>query len=149
MMLDFVLAVLHHLLVFSLFGIFVIEMATVRPGLGGAALARLGRIDAAYGLVSLAVIAVGVLRVIFGLKGWDYYAGNHSFWGKMASFAIVGILSIPPSIRIARWRKALNADGSFTVPDAEARGVRRLLHFEALFFIPILIFAAAMARGIG
>ena len=69
MVLDFALAVLHHLLVFSLFGTFIAEMTSVRPGLTGAGLRRLARIDAAYGGLSLAVIAVGTLRVIFGLKG--------------------------------------------------------------------------------
>lgn len=149
MYLDFALAVLHHLLVFALFGTFIAEMVSVRSGLSGAGLGRLARIDALYGGLSLAVIAVGVLRVIFGLKGWEYYAANHSFWGKMGSFLLVGLLSIPPSIRIARWKKAQGADASFVVPDAEVKRLRRFLHAEAFFFIPILVFAAAMARGIG
>lgn len=149
MVLDFALAVLHHLLVFALFGVFVAEMVSVRPGLSGAGIGRLARVDAVYGALALAVIAVGVLRVIYGLKGWEYYAANHSFWGKMMSFLVVGLLSIPPSIRIGRWRKAQRADAGYVVPDAEVRSLRRFLHAEAVFFIPILVFAAAMARGIG
>jgi putative membrane protein len=149
MYLDFALAALHHILVFSLFGAFLVEMTSVRPGLSGAAINRLARIDALYGALSLGVIAVGVLRVIYGLKGWEYYATNHSFWGKMTAFLLVGILSLPPSIRIGRWRKAQKADAAFAVPEGEARSLRRFLHAEALLFIPIVIFAAAMARGIG
>ena len=67
----------------------------------------------------------------------------------MGSFLLVGLLSIPPSFRIARWKKAQNADADFTVPDGEVKSLRRFLHAEAFFFIPILVFAAAMARGIG
>lgn len=149
MYLDFALAVLHHLLVFALFGIFLVEMTSVRPGLTGPAIGRLARVDAVYGALSLAVIAIGILRVIYGLKGWDYYAENHSFWGKMMSFLIVGLLSIPPTIRIGRWRKAQRTDAAYVVPVEEIRGMRRFMHLEAVFYIPILVFAAAMARGIG
>ncbi|GGD96499.1 hypothetical protein GCM10011390_14130 [Aureimonas endophytica] len=146
---DFVLACLHHLLVFGLFGVFLVEMASVRPGLDGAAIRRLARYDAVYGALALAVILAGILRLLFGLKGWDYYAGNHAFWGKMTAFALVGLLSVPPSLRFARWKKALAADPGFLPPSDEIRAARRFLHAEAFFFALIPLFAAAMARGLG
>ncbi|WP_152046957.1 DUF2214 family protein [Aureimonas psammosilenae] len=149
MALDFALAAIHHLLVFALFGVFLVEMTAVRPGMDAKALVRVARIDAVYGALSLGVIVAGILRLIYGLKGWDYYTGNHAFWGKMTAFALVGILSIAPSIRFARWRKAFQADPGFTPPDAEIRVARRFLHAEAAFFVLIPIFAAAMARGLG
>ena len=83
---DLLLAILHHLLVFSLAGILAAEWVLVRPGLSGRSLQLLGRIDGAYGGIAMAVIAVGICRVIFGLKGWEYYVSNHAFWGKMAGF---------------------------------------------------------------
>jgi len=39
-MLDLVLAVAHHLLVFGLFGVLLAEFLLVRPGLDAAAMAR-------------------------------------------------------------------------------------------------------------
>ncbi|KAB0681186.1 DUF2214 family protein [Aureimonas leprariae] len=149
MLLDFVLASLHHLCVFALFGVFLVELALLRPGIAGPNLTKLARYDAVYGGLAVAVIVVGIARVVFGLKGWDYYAANHSFWGKMLAFAVVGALSVPPSLRFARWRKALAADPAFAPPDAEVRSAKRIMHAEALFFALIPIFAAAMARGIG
>ncbi len=141
---DLVLAILHHLLVFTLAGLLAAELALTRPGLSGQGLGLLGRIDAAYGGVAMAVIAVGVCRVLFGLKGWEYYVSNHAFWAKMAAFVAVGLLSIPPTRRIIAWRR-----GAGTVPEGEIAAVRAWLKGEAFFLALVLVFAAAMARGVG
>ena len=112
---DLVLAILHHLLVFSLAGLLAAELALIRPSLSGPGLGLLGRIDRTYGGVAVAVIVVGVCRVIFGLKGWEYYVANHAFWGKMAAFVIVGLLSIRPTMRSGgslRWNSWRSPAGS-------------------------------------
>ena len=142
---DLLLAILHHLLVFSLAGILAAELVLVRPGLTGQNLGLLGRIDGAYGGVALAVIVVGVGRVLFGLKGWEYYVGNHAFWGKMAAFVIVGLLSIRPTMRIIAWRRS----GTGVAPEAEILAMRSWIKGEVFFLALVLVFAAAMARGIG
>ena len=103
---DLVLAIFHHFLAFLLASVLATEWALVRPGLGGRNLALLGRLDAAYGGIAGTLIAVGILRVFFGLKGWEYYVYNTMFWAKMASLAAVGLLSMGPTARIVRWRKA-------------------------------------------
>ena len=148
-MTDLLLAIAHHLLVFSLAGILFAEFVLLKPGLSGRNLALLGRLDGAYGGLAMAIIIVGVGRVFYGLKGWEYYVGNHAFWAKMAAFVIVGLLSIPPTIRIVRWRKAAEAASTYVVPDGEVASMRRYLHGELAFFALILIFAAMMARGFG
>jgi putative membrane protein len=142
---DLVLAILHHLLVFSLAGLLAAELALIRPGLSGPGLGLLGRIDGAYGGVAVAVIVVGVCRVIFGLKGWEYYVANHAFWGKMVAFVIVGLLSIRPTMRILAWRRS----GANVVPDSEVLAVRGWIKGEIFFLALVLVFAAAMARGVG
>lgn len=140
---DLLLAILHHFLVFTLAGLLAVELALMRPGLSGQNLALVGRIDGAYGGVAMAVIVVGICRVIFGLKGWEYYVSNHAFWGKMLAFLIVGLLSIRPTMRILAWRRNGNA------PDGEVQAVRSWIKGEVLFLALVLVFAAAMARGIG
>jgi len=142
---DLLLAILHHFLVFSLAGLLAAELVLLQPGLSGSNLSLLGRIDGAYGGVAAAVVVVGICRVIFGLKGWEYYVSNHAFWGKMAAFVIVGLLSIPPTMRIIRWRRS----GANAVPDGEVMAVRSWLKGEMLFLALVLVFAAAMARGVG
>lgn len=146
MMVDFLLACLHHVLIFLLMAVLAAELLMVRPGMTGSLIARVARIDGLYGALSLAVLAVGVCRVVWGAKGWEAYAGNVWFWHKMAAFVIVGLLSIAPTVRFVRWRRQSAAATSYVVPDAEIRAVRRFIHAEAGIFLLIPIFAAAMAR---
>lgn len=142
---DLLLAILHHFLVFTLAGLLAVELALVRPGLSRSGLGLLGSVDRAYGGVAMAIIVVGICRVIFGLKGWEYYVGNHAFWGKMVAFVIVGALSSRPTMRIVAWRRS----GADVVPDAEISTVRSWLKGEVFFLALVLVFAAAMARGVG
>lgn len=58
-------------------------------------------------------------RAKYAAKGWDYYQHNPYFWAKMAAFAIVGMLSIPPTIAFIRWKRALKQNPQFA-PDAGA-----------------------------
>ena len=146
MLTDFILASLHHVLIFVMMAIIAIELVAVRPGLGGPNLGRIAGVDGALGGVAVAIVIVGVCRVIFGLKGWEAYVYNVWFWHKMATFAIAGALSAVPTMRILRWRKAAAADPAFVVPDGEISAVRRYIHLEAGIFLLIPIFAAAMAR---
>ena len=146
MMTDFVLASLHHVLIFALMAALAAELVLVRPGLTAPLISRISRIDGAYGALSVLVIVVGVCRVVWGAKGWDAYSGNVWFWHKMAAFLIVGLLSLLPTIRFGRWRKAAASNPEFAVSDGEVKYVRRFMHAEAGIFLLIPIFAAAMAR---
>lgn len=146
---NLILACAHHLAVFSLVGIFAAEFALLRPGLGGTRLAQLARLDAAYGAVAMTVVAVGVLRVWFGgIDPW-YYLGNHAFWGKMAAFLVMGLLTIQPTIAIRRWVKAGGGSADYVAPVAEIGTSRRFVHLQAGVLVLIPLFAAAMARGYG
>jgi putative membrane protein len=146
---DLVLAILHHLLILSLAGLLSIEIALVRPGVSGAKLKDLGAIDAAYGATAGLILAVGFGRVYWGAKGSAFYLENPVFWAKIAAFAVVGLLSIPPTLAVLKWRKQAKADPAFTPPTAEIARTRRVLVLELAVFALIPIFAAAMARGYG
>lgn len=148
-MTDLILAILHHLLVFALFSIFAVQMTLVRPGLEASTVSRLARLDGAYGGLAMAVIIVGFARAIFGLKGWDYYSSYWVFWAKVGAFLLVGLLSVPPTLRFRRWLGAARADASYIVPDDEVGVVRTWLGREGLVLLLIPILAAMLARGIG
>ena len=141
------LAIGHHLAVFTLVGVIAAELALLRPGIAGAQLRRLARIDAVYGAAAVLVVLVGVLRVYWGGAGPEYYFGNHAFWGKMAAFVAVGLLSISPTMALLRWQRMLSTDPGFAPPDNEVRKQRRFLHAELGFLILVPVFAAMMARG--
>src|SRR5690606_23656017 len=147
MAIDLILTSAHHLAVFTLVGVFAAEFALLRPGIAGPRLTQLARLDAAYGVVATIVIMVGAARVIFGASGWDYYVGSHAFWGKMGAFLSVGLLTVPPSLAIRKWSRALAGDARFSPDPGEIAASRRYLHLQACFLLFILVFAAIMARG--
>lgn len=146
---DLLLAISHHLVVFLLVAIFAAEFALLRPGLSGSRIGHLARVDAAYGGVATLVIVVGVLRVIFGAAGWQYYVTNYAFWAKMTAFLAMGLLTIQPTLAIRRWNKVGQGDAAYAVPEAEIAASRRYLRLQVGVVILIPIFAAAMARGYG
>lgn len=146
--LDTVLAIFHHLCVFGLFVILASEMALVRPGISADTVARVARIDGAYGIVAALALVAGALRDLYGAKGTEFYTHNPIFWTKIGLFIAIGLLSIPPTLNFIRWRKALRANPN-AVPDAKSlQSTRRFVHIELalLFLLPIL--AAMIARGI-
>jgi len=73
--------------------------------------------------------------------------GNPVFWGKMALFGVIGALSIVPTLRFIRWKRALSAN---TLPEAaQWQSTRRFVFAEVHLLFFVVLCAAAMARGIG
>jgi len=143
-MLDLLLAVGHHLLIFAIFGIFCAEFWAVRPGMSSATVARISSLDMWYGVLAAAILLVGFCRAVFAAKGWVYYSHNAFFWAKLGAFAAIGLLSVPPTLAFIRWRKLAVAPS-----ESNIRSTRRYLHGELALFVFLPIFAAAMARGYG
>lgn len=143
---DTVLAIVHHVLVFALFGLLMAELVLVRPGLGAETVRRLAGLDGAYGGIALAVLVVGIARVVWGAKGWDYYADNPWFWAKLTAFVLAGLLSIRPTMRFVAWRRNAGADATAVVPAGEIARVRGLIHAQLGLLVLIPVFAALMAR---
>jgi len=143
-MLDLAFAIGHHLLIFALFGVLFAELIAVRKGMDSAMVSRIAAVDVWYGILAALILIVGFSRAVFAAKGWTYYQHNGFFWAKIGTFAVVGLLSIPPTIRFIQWRKA-----GVSPSDAQVKGVRRYLHAEVVLFALLPMFAAAMARGYG
>jgi putative membrane protein len=146
---DLLLAVLHHLLAFSLAAVLAAEAALLWRQPSHDTLRRLSSVDLAFGILAVLIILVGTGRVFFGLKGWQFYIDNPVFWAKMAAFLMVGLLSIRPTTWFLKWSRAAAADPAYEVPAAELAFVRRSIGWEIVFFALIPVFAAAMARGYG
>jgi len=148
-MTDLTLAIAHHLLVFSLAGVLAFEIGVIRPGMASGDVARVSRADRWYGALAVAILLVGFTRAIFAAKGWAYYSVNVLFMAKMAAFAVVGLLSIVPTVAIVRWRRASADDPAFSPALPGIGSIRRVLWAEVAVFAFIPAFAAAMARGYG
>ena len=143
-MIDFSLAVTHHLVVFALLAVLVAELALVRHGMDAAAVAAVGRIDLVYGALAAVALAVGLARAVYAAKGWDFYTQNLFFWLKLGVFVLIGVLSVPPTMKFIQWRRVQH------VPtDEQVNLVHVYLLTELALFAVLPVCAAAMARGYG
>jgi len=143
-MLDLVLAILHHLLVFGLFGVLFGEFLLVRRGIDHRVAATIASIDIWYGVLAGLILIVGFSRAQFAGKGWDYYSNNGFFWVKLLAFAVIGLLSVWPTLRYLRWRRA-----GVAPRDDDVVTVRWLIYIQLGLFAVLLACAATMARGYG
>lgn len=149
MTLDAILQYLHISAILALVVFISSEAALCRPQwMNNAIVERLVVVDRLYGIAAGAVLLTGLLRIYLGPKGATWYWHNWLLHTKITLFVIVGLISIVPTLRFARWRKALRADG--TLPgEEEVRKARKLVMLQA-HIIPIIPLAAAfLARGFG
>jgi putative membrane protein len=146
---DLILAILHHLGVFTIAGIIAAEWALVRPDMTLAKIRQVSTIDTLYGIAAGLVLLIGFARVFFGLKGAEFYLQNPVFWAKIGAFIVVGIVSVAPTLLFITWRNKAKIDPSFVPSPDEVASVRRYVKIEAHVFVLIPILAAAMARGFG
>jgi putative membrane protein len=142
--LDLVLAILHHLLIFALFSVLIGELVLVKAGMDAVAAARMASIDIWYGVLAGLILAVGFSRAIFAAKGWPYYEYNAFFLAKIVTFLVIALLSVRPTVVFIRWQRA-----PVDPAPGQIAEVRRYLWIELVLFPLLLVFAAAMARGYG
>ena len=140
-------ASLHHLLAFLVVGLLAIEIALLKPGIGGAHLRLIGKIDLAYGAGFGVLVLIGLARVFWFEKGAEFYADSLAFWAKMVALALVTGLSLPPTFRYLRWGRTLRADAGFRPEPAEVLTLRLWLWAEVAMLALVPALAALMARG--
>lgn len=143
-MTDLLLAIAHHVLAIGLVAMLASELVMLRAA--HVDVKRLVALDARYGISAGLLVVVGLCRVFFGAKGWDFYESNPWFWAKIAAFILIALLSLPATIRFFGWRKALIDNPHFIPTDLEVAKVRRLVGLEVGLILVILVCAAAMAR---
>ena len=148
-MLPAFMAFLHHLFAFTLTASLVYEFITYRNNMTADEARRMQRMDIVYGISAGLLLIVGLLRVFFFEKGLSFYLQSPFFWVKMATFIIVGLLSIGPTIRFVRWNQLLKENQPPVVSEAEFNRTRLILRLEMVGLVIILLSAAFMARGIG
>lgn len=149
MTLEALLAYAHILAILTLVVFLTSEAALCRAEWFNAVVVeRLARVDAIYGVSAIAVLATGFARIIWGAKGSSYYWGNPLLWTKLGLFIVVGLVSIVPTMRFIRWRRALRETGALP-SEEEIRKVRRLVMLQA-HIVPVIPLAAVfLARGFG
>ncbi|RYZ01462.1 MAG: DUF2214 family protein, partial [Comamonadaceae bacterium] len=127
MTIEALLAYAHLLAILTLVVFITSEAALCRAEWMNAALVeRLVKVDRIYGIAAMAVLATGLARIYLGVKGPGHYWTNWLLHAKIGAFVVVALISIAPTLRFARWRKALRASGALPT-EAEVRGTRKLV----------------------
>lgn len=109
---------------------------------------RLARVDMLYGISAMVLLATGVARTWWGMKGAGWYWSQPLLHAKVTLFVVIGLMSIVPTVRILRWRRQLRATGALPAQD-EVGATRRLVMIEAHLLVLIPLLAVFLARGIG
>ncbi len=146
---DAALSYLHFVFAFILVGALAAEAFVLRLPVDGRVARLLLRIDVFYAIAAVGVIAAGVARVYWGGKGVDFYAAQPFLWAKLATFAVVGLISIVPTRAYFAWVKAAKTNAAFVVAEAESKRARLFVMIELHLLALVPLFAALMARGIG
>ena len=141
------LAFLHHLAAFSLVAALGIEFILIRGNLTLRTARRL--VDMVFGMSSGVVLAVGLLRVFYFEKGASYYFHSAPFIAKLSLFAVVGLLSIYPTVEFVSWGKSLKQGQMPALTDRKIAAIRSVIHWELAGVFVIILCAALMAKGVG
>ncbi|MEC5388321.1 DUF2214 family protein [Uliginosibacterium sp. H3] len=142
-------AFLHFVAAFGVVATVVTEWLTLSRTPTLAEALRLQRVDACYGLFAMLVLVVGFLRVFYFEKGSAWYLSNQVFWTKLALFAVVGLLSIYPTVLFLAWRKETSQGKAPVLTEKQFLRLRLLLRAEVGLLLLVVFSASMMAKGIG
>ncbi len=149
MTLEAILAYLHIAAILMVTVFLTSQAALLRmEWLNEAVVHRLTRVDAIYAGAALALLATGLARTWWGLKGAAWYWHQPLLHLKLTLYVVIGLMSIVPTLRYRRWRRALLA-GQGLPSEAEVRSTRKLVMWEAHLMVLVPIAAVCLARGIG
>jgi putative membrane protein len=149
MWIDALLAYLHFTAIFTLFAFLAVETVLIRGALDAAAIRSLARADIFYFGAAIAVLVTGLLRLVFGAKGPDFYLQSWPIYVKIGLFVVVAVMSVIPTLAFIRWRRYLDHDPAWKVPPMEQSHMRRLIMAEVHLAALIPVFAVIMSRGLG
>jgi len=142
-------AFLHHLAAFTLVAALGVEFILIRGELTLKTARKLQLVDMVFGMSSGVVLAVGLLRVFYFEKGASYYFHSAPFIAKLSLFAIVGLLSIYPTVEFLSWGKSLKRGQTPALSDSKIASIRSVIHWELAGVVVIILCAALMAKGVG
>ena len=145
MTIEIFLRYVHFISIFGIVGTLVSEHMLLKKSLTRAEIGKLARIDAVYGIAALTLLTAGLTLWLGGFgKPSVYYTKNWVFHTKITLFALVGILSIYPTVFFIKNRKG-DSNEVVEVP----KMVFMMLRMELLLLLIIPLLAGLMAHGVG
>lgn len=149
MILDATLAYLHFMAVFTLFAFLTAQAMLLRAPLDDRGIRLVGRVDLWYFGSAMVALATGIARLAWGAKGAEFHLSAWPVYAKIATFVVVALVSVGPTLAFLRWRRSLEHDPSWRVPPEEQARMRRTVMIEVHLAALIPVFAVMMARGLG
>jgi putative membrane protein len=139
----------HFLAFFALTAALVLELTLIAEAMSVEVGRRIRRADRIAGLFAGLLLLFGTLRVLYFEKGGEFYADNLFFQIKIGLFLLAALISIYPTITIARWKNDLEQGIAPVLNPEQVKKLRRALHWELVLIVGILLCASLMARGFG
>lgn len=114
--------------------------------MSAAVVERLVRLDVIYQITVVTLLASGLARIFWGIKGSAWYWSQPLLHAKLTLVLVMLLLSIAPTLAFRRWRRALRANGR--LPGAvEVRKARRLIMVQSHILPVVAVLAVFWARG--
>jgi len=142
-------AYIHYLSFMLCFGALVYERISLKPNPNRQEAIWMVVADIVYGIAGVALLISGIYRVIKFGQGSDFYTQNPIFWTKIILFALVGSLSLYPTITYVLWAIPLSKGNLPKVTNNLVSRLRAIINIELIGFASIPFLATLMARGVG
>ena len=142
-------AYIHYLSFMLCFGALIYERISLKASPNRQESISMVVADIVYGIAGVTLLISGIYRVIKFGQGSEFYTQNPIFWAKIIIFALVGSLSLYPTITYVLWAIPLSkGDLPMVTKDLVSR-LRLIINIELVGFASIPFLATIMARGIG
>ena len=131
------------------FGALIFERFSLKPNPDRNQAISMVAADIIYGIAGIALLISGIYRVIKFGHGSEYYTQNPIFWTKIIVFALVGSLSLYPTITYVLWAIPLSNGNLPQVTENLVSRLKLIINIELVGFASIPFLATLMARGVG
>tara|TARA_Y100001968_G_C19296416_1_gene686855 strand:+ start:484 stop:966 length:483 start_codon:yes stop_codon:yes gene_type:complete len=142
-------AYIHYLSFMVCFGALIYERFSLKPSPSRKEAISMVIADIIYGIAGVTLLVSGIYRVIKFGQGSDFYTQNPIFWGKISIFALVGSLSLYPTITYLLWAIPLSKGALPQVTENLVLRLRLIINIELIGFSSIPFLATLMSRGFG
>ena len=142
-------AYIHYLSFMLCFGALIFERFSLKPNPDRNQAISMVAADIIYGIAGIALLISGIYRVIKFGHGSEYYTQNPIFWTKIIVFALVGSLSLYPTITYVLWAIPLSNGNLPQVTENLVSRLKLIINIELVGFSSIPFLATLMARGVG
>lgn len=147
-LLESALAYFHLVAILTMVVFMASETALCRSEwMNAAVVHRLVRLDVIYVIAALCVLAAGLVRTFWGIKGLGWYWSQPLLHFKLTMFVVIALISLKPTLAFRRWRRVLLATGALPPPD-EVRATRRWIMISTHLIGLLLLAAVLLARGV-